>query len=238
MTGIYQPKGKAAEYCENAVNLYKGCEHGCIYCWSPRVTHQTRESFLKATPRVGIIEQIEKDAPKYRGQKVLLSFTSDPYQPINRYEQLTHETLLILLKHGITPVILTKGGLRSMWDFDILAKCNDASYGATLTFIEEEDSLKWEPKAAVPDDRIFVLRQAKKAGLHTWVSLEPVISPEQSLQLIKKTHDFVDIFKVGRWNYDLRTGLIDWRDFVKEAVGLFKKYKLNYYIKRDLERFI
>ena len=60
---IYEPRGRAGEYAPLAVNLYRGCGHGCIYCYAPEATFIDRREFVKATPRQGIIEKLEKDAP-------------------------------------------------------------------------------------------------------------------------------------------------------------------------------
>jgi len=61
--------------------------------------------------------------------------------------------------------------MKSMRDFDLLN--GNSNYGATLTFIDRGDSLKWEPGAALPDERMLALKEAKKRGIKTWVSLEP-----------------------------------------------------------------
>lgn len=239
MQGIYQPKGKAREYCENAVNLYIGCGHKCSYCYSPRILYMTQKSFSTPSPRINIIDQIRKDAPKYAGKEVLLCFTCDPYQVLNNYELLTRRALEVLFDNLCRVSILTKGGMRSLQDFDILKRnIQKVKYGATLTFLKEEISLLYEPGASMPSDRIFALDQAKKIGLSTWASLEPVIDPEQSLEIIRETKDIVDVFMVGKWNYDAASNLIDWKDFGERAVSLLKKYRKKYYIKKDLAAYL
>ena len=65
MSHIYVPGSKAREYCPLAVNLYSGCNHGCVYCYAPSENHANREQYLKVTPTVGTIENIRKEAHNY-----------------------------------------------------------------------------------------------------------------------------------------------------------------------------
>jgi len=75
-------------------------------------------------------------------------------------------------------------------------------------------------------------------GIRTWVSLEPVVDPEQSLELIRETADFVDEYKIGRWNHDPKADEIDWKDFGNKAVALCESLGKKYYIKKDLAIFL
>jgi DNA repair photolyase len=135
---------------------------------------------------------------------------------------------------GIGVRILTKGGMRSIKDFDLLTLTHDDAYGATLTFLDDEDSKFFEPNAALPDERIDALKLASKSKIYTWASLEPVIDPIQTLEIILATREFVDEYKVGKWNYDARAKEIDWNWFGHKAVELLEKYGKKYYIKEDL----
>lgn len=83
-------------------------------------------------------------------------------------------------------------------DFDLYGS-ND-KFGITLTFDNDADSKKYEPGAALPADRIASLKEAHRRNIHTWVSMEPVIYPEQTTHLIELTHEFVDLFWVGKLN--------------------------------------
>jgi len=108
------------------------------------------------------------------------------------------------------------------------------AFASTLTFINPEDSKKWEPNAALPEDRMETIRKFHEAGIHTWVSLEPVIDPEQTLELIKQTHLFVDLYKVGKLNYV--KSLIDWRMFGARTIKILETLDKKYYIKADLAK--
>ncbi|MBI3584219.1 MAG: hypothetical protein HY096_09780 [Nitrospinae bacterium] len=239
MKAIYETNGRAKEYCALAVNLYNGCSHGCIYCYAPTILHKTRENFLSPSPRIGIIEAIKKEANLYTGREVLLCFTTDPYQLIELTEQLTKQAIEVLHSAGVKVNILTKGGHNSMCDFCILIyKRNLSKYGCTLTFVEIEDSKKYEPMAALTNDRIYALKSAYALGIDTWVSLEPVIDPAQTIELIRMTHSFVNEYRVGKWNHSTEADRIDWRRFTKEVVRALKSYRKKFYIKKDLSIYL
>jgi len=133
--------------------------------------------------------------------------------------------------------ILTKNGNLATRDFDLYKKKD--TYAITLTFDNEKDSKTIEPKADIPQDRIKSLKKAHKLGIQTWVSLEPVIIPSQSLNLIDLTHDFVDLYKVGKLNgYPKIESKINWREFGKKAINKLREYNKNFYIKKDLKKYL
>ena len=245
---IYEPRGRAGEYCPLAVNLYRGCGHGCIYCYAPSALYIDRPEFIKAAPRKDIIKRLGKDAPQaVEGRpegNVLLCFTCDPYQPINDIYDLTRQAIIILHRNSFNVTILTKGGKRVEQDFDLLGSRDE--FAITLTFLDTEKSRQWEPKAAPPEERIESLRKAHDRGIYTWVSLEPVIEPEESLEIIRQTHAFVDLFKVGKLNYSeklpepFRSQVkdIDWHKFATDAIVALKQYGCQYYIKKDLRGYL
>lgn len=239
---IYQPKGKALEYSPLAANLYKGCGHACLYCFAPKVTFTDRKVFSSPEyikPRPNVIEQLKKDAVKYQGtdKPVLLSFTSDPYQPINDKFGITREVLHILNDNNIPVTILTKAGLVACKDFDILIKNPQNAFSVTLTTDDPGESFEWEPGAAYPYNRIESLRIAHNKGIKTWVSFEPVINPFAVIRLIKETHRFVDLYKVGKLNYHPLAKTINWRIFLNRVESELTWYGKDYYIKKDLEAY-
>jgi DNA repair photolyase len=181
------------------------------------------------------MRNVKNHAQQYRGQEVLMCFLTDPYNGLELDMQRTRETIEIFNYHGVNPVILTKAGLKSLRDFDLLN--GSSKYGATLTFTDKSDSLKWEPGAALPEERMQALREAKARGLRTWVSLEPVIDTEQTLETIHRTHEYVDHYKVGKWNYDKRANEIDWKRFLSDVVSVLQHYGKDHYIKESLRAY-
>lgn len=238
---IYAPAGQAGEYAPLAANPYRGCGHGCKYCYVPLMLKMKRPVFdAGATLRPTFMKGLRRDAAKYQAAgitaQVLLSFTSDPYHLGDTAP--TRDTLEILRDHGLAFCTLSKGGTRALRDLDLFRPDRDA-YAATLTSLDDTFSLKWEPYAALPGDRIATVRRFHEAGIFTWVSMEPTLDIDASLAVIRATHEFVDLFKVGRANYcGALTKTTDWRDYTLRAVDLMRQLGKAHYIKADLQPFL
>ncbi len=238
MSIIYEPNGRAREYSYLAINHLIGCLHGCPYCYARDIHkkfHQKRAGhpFDVAQVRQDVLPLLRKQAPKFAGtcKRVLLCFMTDPYQPSNVYGMITREVIKILRSHDIPFQILTKGGVRAVTDFDLYGE-HDA-FATTMTWLDDEVSLKFEPGAAVPTSRLAAIRIAKeKFNIETWVSLEPVMDPDHSLGIIRRTHEFVDLYKIGKLNHQ-KSGT-NWAEFASAAIELCEKYGKEYYIKNDL----
>lgn len=239
---IYETRGRAKEYCELAANLYRGCDHCCTYCYAPSATFQKRENFCKPSVRKDVLKKLEMDAItlKERGESrsILLSFTTDPYCHLDVTEKLTREAIRILHEHNLKVSILTKGGSRSERDFDLLSsKPLLSEYGATLVFTDENLRSEIEPFAAKTEERIESLKKAHELGISTYVSLEPVWTAEQSLELVDMTYEFVDFFKVGKLNYNKQQKNVDWKQFRLDMICKLKEYNKHFYLKKDLTSF-
>jgi DNA repair photolyase len=243
MNVIYTPKGKALEYSDLALNLYRGCDHGCTYCYAPAAIRMNREEFSNNAKPRDILKKIEQDAAYLEktgnDKSILMCFTCDPYQRIDEKYQITRSAIKILHAHNQKITILTKGGYRSERDFDLLAKNPDLStYATTLTFTNESGRLKYEPFAAPTKERIEMLEKAHNLGIKTWVSCEPVIKPDQTLKLIVYSSEFVDLYKVGKANYIHESKEIDWYLFAKMVVDVLEGLNKDYIIKEDLKRYL
>lgn len=241
MSVIYEPKGRAAEYSELACNLYKGCGHKCLYCYGPRVTKTSLKDFQKPTARKNILKRLEADVSKAstaeRKKSVLLCFSCDPYQMLDQKLKITREAIKILHAGGFKVTILTKGGPRAERDFDLMGPKD--THAVTLTLLNDTASRKWEPKAALPLDRIKTLREAHHVrGMKTWVSLEPVIDPEAVFAIIALTYFYADLYKCGPLNYHPHSRTIDWAAFAVKVVDKFKEYGCAYYLKEDLRKWL
>jgi hypothetical protein len=184
---------------------------------------------------------IEQSCKKLSGSDlpVLLSFTGDPYCQFNDQAKATRKALEILLRYNIKVSILTKGGARCLQDIDLFKKFGDRiRIGATLTLDNKEDSLKWEPGAALPDERLRTLRILHDEGIKTFASFEPVLSPRQSLNLMQAGLGFIDLFKVGKLNnYKGLDKNINWGLFLQKTVNLLRSNSAKFYIKVDLRAF-
>jgi DNA repair photolyase len=254
---IYKPNGRAGEYAELALNIYRGCDHGCSYCYAPDVLHVEREAFCHPAPRSGdFFAKLEKEAaalghapvstslfdttpPVARGGKVtpkqvLLCFTTDPYCHLDVELQHTRRVIEILHRHGLTINVLTKGGRRALRDIDLFTPQD--TFGTTLTFMNPLKSLKWEPHAELPADRIETLQAVHMRGIPTWVSLEPVLIAAETLEIIRTCHAFVDFWKVGTLNHHAHATTVNWYTFARNVVSLLDEIGAKYLIKDDLKK--
>ncbi|OFV47346.1 radical SAM protein [Oligella sp. HMSC09E12] len=238
---IYAPKGQAGEYAELAVNLYRGCSHACAYCYVPAITRQRRVEFNKgAVPRNNIIHLLKRDAAKYKALNVqgqaMLSFTSDPYP--QEHHETTRDALFVLRDEtDLGFCTLTKGGTRALRDLDLFRPDKDA-FATTMTSLDESFQRKWEQGAASPSDRIEALKAFHNAGIFTWVSLEPTLDIESSLAIVDATHEFVDLYKVGRANYLPMTKTTDWEYYTHRMIDKLQALGNKHYIKQDLQPYL
>lgn len=236
---IYPPGAQAFEYAPLATNPYKGCGHGCKYCYVPGATHQKRAEFdAGAVPRPGYLERLRKDALGYLAagveDQVLLCFSTDPYHPGET--ELTRDTLLTLTAHGLGFCTLTKGGMKATRDIDLFRPHRDA-FAVTMTSLDAAFSRNWEPHAALPFERIEALITFRRAGIFTWVSLEPTLSVEHSLAVVDRTYEFVDLYKVGKANYLGQYGKdIDWESYTLRMIEKLQALGVKHYIKRDMQK--
>ena len=233
---IYEPRGRAREYGELAVNIYTGCNHGCSYCYAPAVLHRGREEFAVVRPRPGIVEEVRRqlEREKKTGRTIFLCFTCDPY-PAEIDTTPTRAVIQAIKESGNHVRILTKGGDRARRDFDLLDSGD--YFGVTFTTDNLFYPAAEEPKAANTAERLATLEQAKYNGVQTWVSCEPVLYPSAVFSLIRNGW-YIDLFKIGKLNHAAPPPEIvkagGWAAFGEEAEHLCREHGRAYYIKEDL----
>lgn len=230
MKPIYKPKGKAAEYGDYCINIYTGCNHGCTYCYAPRVLRKTREAFEQVRERPGLLEAMKKQlsSGEYNDKLIHLCFTCDPYPAPPVDTMITREVIKAIKDAGAHVQILTKGGHRAMRDFDLMDS-NDW-FGVTITGTNS-DAAKYEPNAATIPDRVDTYVRAHNLGIKTWISCEPVFDTDVIYDLLF-TSRHIDLFRIGKLNY--HPSEIDWAEFGSECERLCKKHERNYMIKFGL----
>ena len=221
MKPLYEPRGKAKEYGDYAVNIYTGCPHRCYYCFAPNVLHRDREEFHShVEPRPGIVEALRKQIERegVRDKLIHLCFTCDPY-PTGYDSTATREIIQVIKESGNHVQILTKGdGSR---DFDLLGEGD--WYGVTIDGSEPHERFL---------ERLNQLNGAIMAGAKTWVSFEPVLNDRVVLSRIAAGKAWYDKVKIGKLNY--YPSDIDWAKFGREAEALCQAVGLDYYIKDSL----
>lgn len=228
---IYKPRGRALEYADYALNIYRGCPHRCTYCFAPDVLRKTKEEFhSNCDPRKEIIKSVEKQlnsTDEFYGKEIHLCFCCDPYP--NGYDAFTTRAIIHAIKTaGAHVQILTKGGKQATNDFDLLDS-ND-SFGVTIS-CNDDLAREYEPGAALPSIRTKNLELAHDIGIKTWVSCEPVLDTEAIYNLIRYGN-YIDLFRIGKLNHIASS--INWPEFGKIAEHLCKRYNRDYYIKEDL----
>lgn len=237
---IYEPKGRAREYAELACNLFMGCPHGCTYCSAPGTIRKQRDDFhgdIAIKPNV--LERLERDCMKMADagdeREVLFCFICDPFpHPASLYQEqhlITFHALGLMRKYGLRSTVLTKNPLAAEGLFPEFLR-GRIRLGVTLSFYCDGLRRVWEPKAASVSDRIHALAQAKEWGVETWVSVEPVIDPDDALRAIEAAMPYVDEWKIGKWNHDVRAKKIDWPLFYQGAKKLLESKRVIW--KKDL----
>lgn len=235
MKPIYEPKARAKEYGDLAINIYTGCPHRCYYCFAPAVLHKSKEAFCtNIQPRKGIVEAVKRqlESEQITGKLIHLCFVCDPY-PLGCDSSATREIIKAIKAAGNHIQILTKNGADAIRDFDLLD--GEDWFGVTYAgYPNLADGISpAEPGAGSPYERLQALHIADGCLINTWVSCEPVLDPQDVLYLIEKA-DYIDKFKIGKLNY--HPSEINWKSFGEAAEAACKKYGRNYYIKDDLRK--
>ncbi len=169
---------------DQSINPYRGCEHGCIYCYA-RPNHAyvglspglDFESRLFAKTNAAELLERELSAPNYKPSTIVLGGVTDVYQPIEREHKITRALLEVLQRHNHPVGLVTKSQL-VLRDLDILAPMAAAGLArvaVSLTSLDSTLSRRMEPRAAAPHRRIEVIRDLTRAGVPVVAMTAPVI---------------------------------------------------------------
>lgn len=237
---IYEPKGRAREYAPLACNLFEGlCPYACTYCFA-HLLPQNRRKDADPTfrPKEDVLERLERDAQRMAGdaRPILFCFTSDPYPRDRRLCWVTRKAFAILTKHDLHWTILTKAGL---WARDDFGSYREGDTFAT-TIIFRKNNRKWEPHAGLTEDRWSNLQVAREDyGIRTWVSVEPVIYPDQALEVIRRAgREGVGAVKIGKLNYHPYAKTVDWPRFGDDLAEALGQSDLPYLVKDSLHPYM
>ena len=169
---------------DRSINPYRGCEHGCIYCFA-RPTHAYLgmspgldfESHLFVKPDAAALLEKELSAKNYEPRTIAIGTNTDPYQPIERKYQVMRQILEVLERAGHPVGIVTKSAL-VLRDIDILSRMaerNLAKVALSVTTLDPQLARTMEPRAATPGRRLETLRRLSAAGIPTTVMVAPII---------------------------------------------------------------
>ncbi|MDP4001915.1 PA0069 family radical SAM protein [Methylobacterium sp. NEAU K] len=169
---------------DRSINPYRGCEHGCIYCYA-RPTHAWLglspgldfESRIFTKPDAARLLAREIGAPGYRPQTIALGTATDPYQPVEREHRITRAVLEVLRETHHPVGITTKSDL-VLRDLDILAEMaalNLVLVAVSLPTLDRRLARLLDPRAPGPDKRLAAMRRLSEAGVPVMVNLSPII---------------------------------------------------------------
>ncbi|PWB57252.1 MAG: radical SAM protein [Bradyrhizobiaceae bacterium] len=209
---------------DRSINPYRGCEHGCVYCFA-RPTHAYMglsagldfESKLFAKPEAPALLERELSSPGYEPRVIAMGTNTDPYQPIERRYETTRRILEVLDRAGHPVGIVTKSVL-ILRDLDILsrmARRNLVKVALSVTTLDGKLARTMEPRAATPARRLDALRRLADAGVPTTVMVAPVI-PALNDHEMERILDSAAAAGVGEAGYVLLRLPLEVRDLFRE----------------------
>lgn len=169
---------------DRSINPYRGCEHGCVYCFarpshaylglSPGLDFETR---LVARPDAAAVLERELRARRYRVAPIAVGTNTDPYQPIETQHRIMRACLKVLARFHHPVAIVTKGALIER-DIDILAPMAAQGLvrvGVSLTTLNADLSRRMEPRAPAPERRLRCIRRLVRAGIPVRLMTSPIV---------------------------------------------------------------
>jgi DNA repair photolyase len=229
---------------DRSINPYRGCEHGCVYCFA-RPTHAYLglspgldfESKLFAKPNAAELLERELSAPDYVPKIIAIGTNTDPYQPIERRYQIMRRILEVLERAGHPVGIVTKSAL-VVRDLDILsrmAKRNLVKVAISVTTLDPKLARAMEPRASTPPRRLDALRQLVEAGVPASAMVAPVI-PALNDAEIERILDAVAAAGVRHAGYVLLRLPLEVRDLFREwlIANFPDRYRHVFKLVRDM----
>ena len=190
---MHQVQAKAILSAKNGMNLYRGCQHGCIYCDSRSLCYQMNHPFEDIEVKENALSLLEQ-ALKAKRKKCMIGTgsMSDPYIPLEQTLRLTRGALELIRRYGFGVAIQTKSA-QILRDLDVLAAINDQSKAVvqmTLTTCDEALCRILEPAVSTTAQRAAALEQFRQAGIPTVVWLCPLLpwlndTPENLLGILE-----------------------------------------------------
>jgi len=196
-----------------SLNPYLGCEHGCVYCYSPSTLRDewmglNWGNFVRA--KQNIVEVLEREVKRKPKGTVGVSTVCDPYQQLESKLELTRKCIELLSRHNFPVSIQTKSSL-VLRDVDLIVP-KKFDVGVTITTMDRELAGKIEPRASPPEARAQVLEEFSSRGVETWLFLGPIIPGlndggdglKQVIEVAQRTRSrlIYDRLNLRRWVLD------------------------------------
>ena len=157
-----------------AVNPYRGCSHGCKYCYASAVLRETRPwgEFVDVKRNAPTI--LAKELRTKEKGNVGIGTVTDAYQPLEERFEITRMCLEQLLRHGFPVSIQTKSSL-ILRDADLICEFEEIEVGFTLTTLDEKWRRAFEPGASPSKDRLAAMKSLSSRGIRTWAFIGPIL---------------------------------------------------------------
>jgi len=194
------------------MNLYRGCQHQCIYCDSRSDCYRIGD-FSKIRVKVNALDLLEDVLPRKRMRGTIgFGSMNDPYMPVEQEYQLTGKALEIISSNKFPVHILTKSDL-VLRDIDLLKNISRvyAAVSFTITTADDELARKLEPGAPLPSDRFRAMHKLAEAGILTGVTMMPMLpfledNEQNVLQIVSWAHDSGAAYIIPSFGVSLRPG--------------------------------
>lgn len=209
---------------DRSINPYRGCEHGCVYCFA-RPSHAYLglspgldfESKLTAKPDAAALLEKELSAPSYQPRTIAIGTNTDPYQPIEKKFRIMRDVLEVLARFNHPVGIVTKSALVQR-DIDLLAPMAAkglAKVALSVTTLDPKTARGMEPRAASPAKRLETIRKLSDAGIPVTVLVAPIV-PAINEHEIERILDAAKAAGAQEAGYVLLRLPLEVRDIVQE----------------------
>lgn len=199
------------------MNLYRGCQHQCIYCDSRSACYHI-ENFADIHVKTNAIDLLADALPRKRVRGTIgFGSMNDPYMPIEQVYQLCRQALEVIAKYQFPVHIITKSDM-ALRDLDLLQQIQADTYAAvsfTITTADDTLAKKVEPGAPRPSARFGAMRTLADAGIHTGVTMMPILpfiedTPENITALVEQAHAAGAAYILPAFGMTLRDGSRDY----------------------------
>jgi DNA repair photolyase len=209
-----------AHYC---INPYTGCAHGCKYCYASfmkRFTNHTEPWGSFVDVKINAPDLLKRQIKRSKKGTIIISSVTDPYQPLEVRYELTRKCLEELIPYQFSVDILTKSPLVRR-DIDLFKQFKDIEVGITITTNDERIRKIFEPKAPPVEARIQTIKKLHEARIRTYVFIGPILPMNPEI-VCEKLAGYVDYVFIDRMNY------------ITKTLSLYKRYKLDKWLNREL----
>jgi len=196
------------------MNLYRGCQHQCIYCDSRSECYHIKSFDTEVLVKANAIELLEKELARKRVKGTIgTGSMNDPYMPLEKDVNLTGQALKVIARFGFPVHIMTKSDL-VLRDLDTLCEINTrfAAVSFTVTTADDELAKKLEPGASLVSDRFRAMKTLSDHGIQTGVTMMPILpfiedDEENIRQIVEKAHAHGAAYIIPWFGMSLR----DWQ---------------------------